>query len=86
LRVSAANKVTRRSPLLPKMLRCVYGAVVGYGYYPLLAAAWLIVVVFAGSIVVATNRNDFVPSRDATNAAATEYLGQTHRKVPDLRS
>ncbi|ORW86906.1 hypothetical protein AWB92_24790 [Mycobacterium sp. IEC1808] len=83
LRLAAASRVTRQSPLLPKLLRCVYGAVVGYGYYPLLAAAWLIVVVLTGSIVVAANRNDFVPNRDATNAAATVYLEQTHMKVPD---
>jgi hypothetical protein len=83
LRFAAANKVTRQSPSLPtKMLRSVYGAVVGYGYYPLLAGFWLAVVVVAGSIIVAANRADFVPTRDAANAAAIAYLQQTHHPIP----
>jgi hypothetical protein len=82
LRFAAANKVTSQSPLPTKILRSLYGAVVGYGYYPLLAGFWLAMVVVAGSIIVATNRADFVPTRDAANAAAIAYLQQTHNPIP----
>jgi uncharacterized protein YjbI with pentapeptide repeats len=66
LRFAAARKVTRQSPPPTKILRGIYGAVVGYGYYPLLAGFWLVMVVLAGTIIVDTNGADFVPTRPAT--------------------
>jgi len=63
-------------------LRLSYGALVGHGYYPLLAGFWLAMAILAGSIIVATNRVDFVPNRDPANSAAIAYLQQTHNPIP----
>ncbi|BBZ52484.1 hypothetical protein BST25_17940 [Mycobacterium heidelbergense] len=82
LRVAAANKVTRQSPWPTRVLRSVYGAVVGHGYYPLLAGVWIAVIVLIGSVTVAWNRDDFVQNRDATNSAAVAYLHQTRNPPP----
>jgi uncharacterized protein YjbI with pentapeptide repeats len=82
LRFAAANKVTSQSPLPTKILRTLYGAVVGYGYYPLLAGFWLAMVVVAGSIIVAANRADFVPNRYAANSVGIAHAQPTHNPNP----
>jgi uncharacterized protein YjbI with pentapeptide repeats len=82
LRFAAANKVTRQSPLRTRLLRSVYGVVVGHGYHPLWAGFWLAIVILAAGILVAANRADFVPNHDAANSAAIAYLQQTHNPPP----
>jgi uncharacterized protein YjbI with pentapeptide repeats len=82
LRFAAARKVTRQSPVPTKILRGIYGAVVGYGYYPLLAGFWLLVIVVSSSLIVCANRADFVANNSATNSAAITYLQQTRTPVP----
>ena len=62
LRFTAANKVTKNAPLPTKTLRTIYLAVAGHGYYPLLAAVWLIIALIAGVALVETNRAHFVPT------------------------
>lgn len=42
LRFEAARRVTRHAPWWSKPVRWLYGAFAGYGYYPLLAAFWLV--------------------------------------------
>jgi hypothetical protein len=83
LRLAAANKVTRQSPSLwTKILRSGYGLLVGYGYYPLMAGFWLVVVVVVGIGIVTANRAHFVPTHDAANTAAIAYPQQTHNPIP----
>lgn len=83
LRFAAARKVTRQSPLATKILRGIYGVVVGYGYYPLLAGFWLAMVVLAGTIIVATNGADFVPTTPATaSSPALANAEQAHEPNP----
>ncbi|OBH75982.1 hypothetical protein A5681_10140 [Mycobacterium scrofulaceum] len=83
LRFAAATKVTRQSRIPTRILRSLYGALVGHGYYPLLAGFWLAIVVLVATIIVAANRADFVPTnRDAAAKAALAYAEQTHRSVP----
>jgi hypothetical protein len=67
LRCSAANRITRQSPLPTKIIRRVYWASVGNGYYPLLAILWLPVVVAIAWGIVSHNREDIVPAH-ATEA------------------
>jgi hypothetical protein len=75
--------VRRQSPLPTRLFRGVYGLVVGYGYYPLRAGFWLVMVVIAGSIIVATNRADFVPTRPATaSSPVLADAGQAHEPNP----
>jgi hypothetical protein len=64
----AARGVTRTSRPGPKLVRWIYGALTGHGYYPLRAAFWLVLVVLVTMSIVATHRADFAPT--ATNRAA----------------
>jgi hypothetical protein len=67
LRWKAARGVTRTSPASAKVVRWIYGALTGHGYYPLVAALWLILAVLVTVGIVATHRPDFAPT--ATNKA-----------------
>nr|WP_218680874.1 hypothetical protein [Rhodococcus qingshengii] len=76
LRFTAANKVTKNAPLPTKILRTIYLAVAGHGYYPLFAAVWLIIAPIAGVALVGANRAHFVPTTpvvvaDTVTASAT---------------
>jgi hypothetical protein len=68
MRWKAARGVTRTSPPGPKLIRWIYGALTGHGYYPLVAAFWLILAVLVTVGIVATHSEDFAPT--ATNRAA----------------
>jgi hypothetical protein len=68
MRMKAAQGVTLTSPWWSKPIRWIYGALTGHGYYPLVAAAWLIVAIVASGLIVATNQGVFTPA--ATNKAA----------------
>lgn len=75
LRFSAANRLTRMSPWPSKLTRCIYGALVGHGYYPLLATVWLVAVVLAGWVLVANTREDIVATKTADAAAIQSATG-----------
>lgn len=66
LRWQAARRTTREMKTWTKPSRVCYGALVGHGYYPLVAAAWLTVALVLAMSVSAANRDGFM----ATNAAA----------------
>jgi hypothetical protein len=68
MRWRAARGVTRTSPWGPKLIREVYAAFTGHGYYPLIAAVWLILAIVASGLIVATHTAVFTPT--ATNKAA----------------
>jgi hypothetical protein len=68
MRWKAAQGVTRTSPRWSKPIRRTYGALVGHGYYPLIAAVWLILAIAASGIIVAAKQGVFTPS--ATSKAA----------------
>ncbi|MGV0872752.1 hypothetical protein [Mycolicibacterium sp. XJ879] len=62
LRFFAANKVTRQSPTPTKVPRLMYGALVGHGYYPIAALAWLIIVLAVSSLTVFNIEDRIVPA------------------------
>lgn len=52
LRWQAARRTTKAMPLPSRPIRWLYGAFVGYGYYPLLAVLWLLLaVLLAGALL-----------------------------------
>jgi uncharacterized protein YjbI with pentapeptide repeats len=65
MRFFAANNVTieslRRKPAL---FRGAYGAVAGYGYYPLMAIIWLVVVIVLGYWTVSSSPEYIVPTNN----------------------
>jgi hypothetical protein len=67
LRSSAANRITRQSRWPTKIIRRLYWALVGNGYYPLRTILWLPIVVTIAWVIVALNREDIVPAH-ATEA------------------
>jgi hypothetical protein len=68
MRWKAAQGVTRTSPWWSKLIRKVYGLLVGHGYYPLIAAVWLIIAIVTSGIIVYTNAGVLTPT--AANKAA----------------
>ena len=64
LRFAAANKTTKQSPWPTKLVRWVYRLLAGNGYYPLMAAVWLLAAVVAGSLLVSVNREDIFPPHE----------------------
>jgi hypothetical protein len=68
MRLKAARGVTRTSRPGAKLVRWIYGALTGHGYYPLRAALWLIIAVLVTIGIVTTHRADFAPT--AANTAA----------------
>jgi hypothetical protein len=71
MRSQAAWGVTRTSPLGPKLIRWIYGILTGHGYYPLVAALWLILTIVASGLIVATHKEVFTPTDTNKVARAT---------------
>jgi hypothetical protein len=63
LRFQAARRTTRAARLSSKPVRHLYGAFSGYGYYPLVAALWILVALVVVTAIVADNRQHFSPAR-----------------------
>jgi hypothetical protein len=83
LRLSAAMNVTKTAPWYRKLLRTLYLLIVGHGYYPLAAAAWMLAIIVGATILVSCSRSDVVPSDlAAANQAATAYAQQAHEAAP----
>lgn len=82
LHVAAANRVTKNAPLWAKPLRTTYLCVAGHGYYPMLAAFWLVMVAVLATGIVDANQADFVSNHNATDIAAITYLQRTHTPTP----
>ena len=72
MRFAASRKVTHQSPWPTRIVRGIYCGLVGNGYYPLLAAVWLVLVVLAGLVIVANIREDIVPVRAQDAKTAVE--------------
>jgi len=62
LRLSAAHKTTRQAPWWSQPPRWGYGLLVGYGYLPLLAGAWLLAAILGTFLITSTQANSFLPS------------------------
>ena len=71
LRWQAARRITRAAPRNSKPIRCVYGALVGYGYYPLLAAVWLLLALGTTTALTEAHREAFTPTMPAAAALPT---------------
>jgi hypothetical protein len=83
MRWKAAQGMTRTLRPSTKVFRWTYGAVAGYGYFPLLAAVWLICAIFFSGLIVATNPGAFTPT--VANKAAWKTPppgGNRHRRSP----
>ncbi|QUR69045.1 pentapeptide repeat-containing protein [Mycobacterium spongiae] len=79
LRYAAANKTTKQSPWPAKLVRWIYGLLVGNGYHPWWAAGWLLVVVAVGSLLVVLNQGDIRPPHEVVakiNPAEREVAAQ----------
>jgi uncharacterized protein YjbI with pentapeptide repeats len=79
LRIKAARRTTRAAPWYGKLSRWLYGGLVGHGYRPWLAAAWLIVVIVATSLLVDVNARHFAPS--APSAAAMSAAAPVLQRI-----
>lgn len=77
IRFGAARKITKQSPWRTRIVRTGYWALVGHGYYPLLAAVWLGAAVLFSGLFVCAKGGDIVPvnAKDAISAykAATGH-------------
>ena len=82
MRWKAARGVTRTSPWWSKLTRSVYGLLVGHGYYPLIAAGWLLLAIVASGMIVATNEGVFTPT--ATNKAGWKTPPPTGQQAPPI--
>ena len=92
LRLEAAHRTTKNAPPGSKQARWLYGLVVGYGYYPLLAAVWLVALLIIASALIATQTKTFVPTNPTAAATAisrsatakTTTTATTPRTVPTV--
>jgi hypothetical protein len=82
MRWQAAQGVTRTSPWWSKPIRWTYGALTGHGYYPLIAAGWLILAIFASWLIVTTHEAAFTPAAsDKVVLRALPRAGQIARVI-----
>jgi len=70
LRFDAARRTTKTAPPWSKPARWAYGLLVGYGYYPLTAAIWLVAALIIASAVIATHTKTFVANNPLAAATA----------------
>jgi hypothetical protein len=82
MRWEAAQGVTRTSPWWSKPIHWIYAALVGHGYYPLIAAVWLILAIAASGIIVATNAAVVTPT--AANKAAWKTPPPAGQPAPPI--
>jgi hypothetical protein len=81
LRFAAENKITAQSPPWTRIVRIVYCAVAGYGYFPLLSIASMIALVAISFAIVHGNRDNIVPTHsDAARQAVIQHLGDQNAK------
>jgi len=70
LRLSAAQKTTTHAPWWSKPPRWGYGLLVGYGYLPLLAGAWLLAALLCAYLITSTQTSSFLPGNPAALQSA----------------
>ncbi|SFP30831.1 hypothetical protein SAMN05660464_2707 [Geodermatophilus dictyosporus] len=80
MRWQAAKLTTRHAPWYTKLARWPYGALVGYGYYPLVAAAWLALTLIVTATLVAGSRASFAP----TNPASAQLVQSSPPQNPGV--
>jgi hypothetical protein len=78
LRFCAAHRSAHASWPLSRPFRYAYGALVGYGYYPLAVAGWLLGALICACVLVAAQPSALVA---ADPAAATRALVQTRHRA-----
>jgi len=64
-RLSTAQKATTHAPWWSKPPRWGYGLLVGYGYFPLLAGAWLLAALLCACLITSTQKSSFLPGNPA---------------------
>ena len=62
IRIAAAHRTAKHSPWPSKAVRYGYGVLVGYGYWPLLTVAWMMIVV-AVTLGFSVDRSAFSPTQ-----------------------
>ncbi len=70
LRLSTARKATTHAPWWSKPPRWGYGLLVGYGYFPLLAGAWLLAALLCACLITSTQMSSFLPGNPAALQSA----------------
>jgi hypothetical protein len=65
LRVTAVKQVMKCFPLPNRIIHHLYGLAVGYGFYPLLAMAWLLAIALVAGIIAVTQSGSFAPTDPA---------------------
>ncbi|MDN5794221.1 MAG: hypothetical protein L0H79_00545 [Intrasporangium sp.] len=70
VRFAAAHRTTRRAPWHSKLFRWLYASSVGYGYYPLLAAVWLLAAILTATALTAATPGAFLPTAATARIAA----------------
>jgi len=70
VRLHADRMTTRRTRGLTRIGRVLYELSVGYGHYPLVAAAWLILGIVATGVLCMSNQSAFVPTLTPSRATA----------------
>ncbi|MFC9419927.1 hypothetical protein, partial [Bacillus mobilis] len=80
LRFWAAQKTTRAAPFTSKLIRWLYGAVVGYGYYPARVLLWLVALWICVFVLCSLNPQAFSPT-DVRASTVTVVNGNQSRQV-----
>lgn len=62
LRYAAARRTTKFAPARSKTIRWLYAAFAGYGYYPLIVMAWLILIGAVVFFLASNYASDFTPA------------------------
>jgi len=79
LRLSAAHKTTRQAPWWSQPPRRGLRLLVGYGYLPLLAGAWLLAAILDAFLIISTQANSFLPSNPTALQSARPRTRPPHR-------
>jgi hypothetical protein len=82
LRFQAAHRTTRSASWWSKPPRWAYGALVGYGYYPLAAGAWLVAALVAAFLVTVTHTSTFVPNLPSQASVPVTPLSSSSTAPP----
>jgi hypothetical protein len=75
LRYAAARRATRYAPARSKPVRWLYAAFAGYGYYPLIVAAWLSLIGIAVYFLATSNASDFTQTTTGTVVVSASVTG-----------
>jgi uncharacterized protein YjbI with pentapeptide repeats len=83
LRYQAAKKTTVVAPWTSKLWRWLYGALVGYGYYPVFVLLWMVLLWSIAFAASSSNASAFTPTAPT---AAIATVSNTHGEREQIRT